>query len=190
VAAVVVLSFPELAVVERATASAETSFPYIPGLLTFREGPALERAFERLTVRPDVVIFDGQGVAHPRGLGLAAHLGVLLDCPSVGCAKSRLFGETRGEPGVRRGSRRALTAPRDARAAGPFAPGERVGTVLRTRDGVKPVWVSVGHRADLPGAERLILRTTRGYRLSEPIRAAHGEVNSALRRLSADDDKP
>jgi len=192
VAAVVVMRLPHLEVAETAAAAAETSFPYIPGLLSFREGPALQGAFARLSRRPDVVVFDGQGIAHPRGLGLAAHLGILLGCPAVGCAKSRLYGVTRGEPAARRGSRRAILAPQGPvrRRGGhgtevlPFQPGERIGTLLRTRDGVKPVWVSCGHLVDLPSAERLILRTTRGYRLPEPIRAAHRLVNTELRRIT------
>jgi len=180
VAAVVVMRLPSLEIIETAVAAAETCFPYIPGLLSFREGPALERAFEQLTVQPDAILFDGQGMAHPRGLGLASHIGLLLDATTVGCAKSRLYGITRGEPGPRRGNRRALLAPADPHGA--FAPGQRIGTVLRTRDNVKPVWVSVGHRIDLAGAERLVLLTTRGRRLCEPIRAAHHLVNDALRR--------
>lgn len=189
VAAVVVMSLPELEVIETAVAAEETSFPYIPGLLSFREGPALEQAFARLTARPGAILFDGQGVAHPRGLGLAAHLGLLLGCPSVGCAKSRLYGFTRGEPGPRRGNRRVILAPNDAGrgstfgGSSPFEPGERIGTLLRTRDGTKPVWVSCGHRIDLASAERLVLRTTVRYRLSEPIRAAHRLVNAELRRI-------
>jgi deoxyribonuclease V len=190
VAAVVVMSFPGLETIETATAAAETQFPYIPGLLSFREGPALAGAFAGLHRRPDVVIFDGQGIAHPRGLGLAAHLGLLLGLPTVGCAKSRLYGVTRGEPGRRRGCRRALLAPPEGPArrgragAGAFRPGRRIGTLLRTRDAVKPVWVSCGHLMDLPSAERLVLRTARTYRLPEPIRAAHRLVNSMLREVT------
>lgn len=193
VAAVVVMSLPKLEIIETAAAAAETSFPYIPGLLSFREGPALEGAFKGLRSRPQAIIFDGQGVAHPRGMGLAAHLGLLLGCPSVGCAKSLLFGVARGAPGVRRGNRRALLAPAPTEgkrgrplAPSPFRPGERIGTVLRTRDGVKPVWVSCGHLVDLASAERLVLRTTRGRRLPEPIRAAHRLVNAELRRLTGE----
>jgi len=189
VAGVVVMRWPSLEIVEELAVAAETGFPYIPGLLSFREGPALELAFEGLRLRPDVVIFDGQGVAHPRGLGLAAHVGILLDCPTVGCAKSRLYGETCGILGMHRGSRRALVAPpqpRRHKTGLPMAPvfrcGERIGTVLRTRDGVKPVFVSCGHRIDLRSAERLVLLTARRWRLPEPIRAAHRVVNSALRQ--------
>ncbi len=193
VSAVVVMAMPSLQVIETASAGAETSFPYIPGLLSFREGPALERAFAKLRRVPDAILFDGQGIAHPRGLGLAAHLGLLLNIPSVGCAKSRLYGETRGEPARRRGSRRAIRAPKPRQRASrkdsdrpppAFEPGQRVGTLLRTRDGVKPVWVSCGHRIDLPSAERLVLRTARKYRLPEPIRVAHRLVNAELRKVT------
>ncbi|MBN2584585.1 MAG: endonuclease V [Planctomycetes bacterium] len=186
VAAVVVMRFPSLEIIETACAAAETSFPYIPGLLSFREGPALQQAFEKLATRPDAIIFDGQGMAHPRGLGLASHVGLLLGAATVGCAKSRLYGVTRGEPGPRRGNRRALLAPEPSGEV--FAPGSRIGTLLRTRDGVKPVWVSVGHNIDLPNAEQLVLRTTRGRRLCEPIRAAHRLVNDALRRATREGD--
>jgi deoxyribonuclease V len=189
VAAVVVMRLPTFEIIEAAVAAAETTFPYIPGLLSFREGPALELAFAKLASRPDAILFDGQGIAHPRGLGLAAHLGLLLDCPAVGCAKTPLYGLVRGEPGLRRGSRRAIVAPPVSarRTAGndapPFAPGLRIGTLLRTRDGTKPLWVSCGHRINLPSAERLVLRTAPHYRLCEPIRAAHHLVNAELRRI-------
>lgn len=178
-AGVVVMKWPSLEIVESRLAEASTAFPYIPGLLTFREGPALQSAFEQLQVTPDVIIFDGQGIAHPRRLGLASHLGVLLDVPTVGSAKSRLYGRPRGEPAAARGSRRGLYAP-------PEAGGDRIGTVLRTRCGVKPIYVSPGHRIDLPSAERLLLNSTRGYRLPEPIRAAHRLVNDRLRALLAE----
>jgi len=191
VAAVVVAAFPSLEIIETSVAAAEISFPYIPGLLSFREGPALQGAFAHLQERPEAIIFDGQGIAHPRGLGLAAHMGLLLGCPTVGCAKSRLYGETRDEPGPRRGNRRALVAPRPTgkparqkQTAEAFRPGERIGTVLRTRDGVKPLWVSCGHLIDLKSAEKLILRTTRRFRQPEPIRAAHKLVNAELRRIT------
>jgi len=181
-AAVVVCSYPKLETLEIATAEADTTFPYLPGLLTFREGPALEAAFRKLRRRPDVVLFDGQGIAHPRGLGLAAHLGLLLGCPTVGCAKSPLYGQPRGQLGRRRGSHRPLLAPDQPAPASPFRPGQRIGTLLRTRDGVKPVWVSCGHMVNLCSAERLVLATTRGRRLPEPIRAAHLAANNLLRQ--------
>lgn len=177
-AVVVVMRWPSLELVESSLTEASTAFPYIPGLLTFREGPALQGAFEQLRETPDVIIFDGQGIAHPRRMGLAAHMGLLLDVPTIGAAKSRLYGRVRGEPAERRGSRRGLYAP-------PEAGGDRIGTVLRTRSGVKPLYVSCGHRINLPAAERLVLNSTRGYRLPEPIRAAHRLVNRRLRELAA-----
>jgi deoxyribonuclease V len=165
VAFIVVLALPELTEVARATGRAEARFPYVPGLLSFREAPALVDAFKSLDVRPDAVLFDGQGYAHPRRLGLASHLGLWLDVPTVGCAKSRLTGEA-GEPGPRRGSYRTLTDR-----------GEPIGRVVRTRDGVKPLYVSPGHLCDLPGAMRLALRAGAGYRLPEPTRVADREVS-------------
>jgi deoxyribonuclease V len=161
IAAVLVFRLPALSVEDRAVGRAPAVFPYVPGLLSFREAPALLDAFGRLEVTPDAVIFDGQGIAHPRRLGLACHVGLWLDLPTVGCAKSRLIGETRGEPRAARGSWRAL---RDD--------GETIGRVLRTRDGVKPLYVSPGHRADVAGASRLVLETGGGYRLPEPTRQA------------------
>lgn len=136
------------------------TFPYVPGLLSFREAPAALAVLRRLRMRPDAILCDGHGVAHPRRFGLACHLGVVTGLPSVGCAKSRYVGEHR-EPGRLRGARSALV---DA--------GERVGTVLRTRRGVKPVFVSVGHRFGLREAERLVLRCAVRYRLPEPTRLA------------------
>ncbi|WP_292517128.1 deoxyribonuclease V [Methanoculleus sp.] len=165
-AVVVVLRYPDLGVVERVSASAATSFPYIPGLLTFREGPALVEAFKRTRSEPDLVFFDGQGIAHPRGLGIASHMGVLLDRPTIGVAKSLLVG-TAAEPEVARGS----TAPilRD---------GETIGMAVRTKEKTKPVYVSVGHRVALSQAVDLVLATARGYRLPEPTRQAHLYANA------------
>lgn len=168
-AVVVALGYPDLTVVERVFASVETSFPYIPGLLTFREGAALLEAFRRLRSEPEVIFFDGQGIAHPRGLGIASHMGILLDRPTVGVAKSLLVG-TAGEPGAGRGS----TAPvlRD---------GETIGMAVRTKERTKPVYVSVGHRIDLQTAVDLVLATARGYRLPEPTRQAHLYANVVRR---------
>jgi deoxyribonuclease V len=168
-AAVVLLSWPDLEPIETATAVARAAIPYVPGYLSFREGPVLDRAFARLGTVPDAVILDGQGLAHPRRFGLACHLGVLWDVPTVGCAKSRLIGEAE-TPGPRKGDWAPLVSG-----------DERLGCVLRTRDGVKPVWVSPGHRMDQNGARELVLAATTRYRLPEPTRRAHGEVN-ALRR--------
>jgi deoxyribonuclease V len=168
-AAVVVFRWPGLEPVEMATAVGEADFPYVPGYLSFREGPVLEKAYEKLERRPNLVIFDGQGIAHPRRFGLASHLGVVWRVPSVGCAKTRLVGTAR-DPGIRKGD---WTPLRDGR--------EVIGSVLRTRDRVKPVFVSPGHRIDHRGARRVVLEATTRYRLPEPIRAAHREVN-VLRR--------
>ena len=160
-AAAVVYSYPDLKVQEEATAERAVDFPYVPGLLTFREGPAALAALERLRASWGVLLCDGQGYAHPRRLGLASHLGVLLDRPSVGCAKSRLVGR-HGEVGEERG------------AWAPLLDGaEVVGAALRTRRGVKPVYVSPGHRLDLESAIALVLACTRGRRLPEPTRRAH-----------------
>lgn len=160
-AAVVVLSFPELEVVDRAWAQVPVTFPYIPGYLSFREGPAVLAAFERLTLWPDLVLFDGQGIAHPRRLGLACHLGLFLDLPSIGCAKSRLCG-THELPGPDRGDWARLCHG-----------GEVVGAVLRSRPGTKPLYVSPGHRVDLPAAVHYVLACCAGYRLPETTRWAH-----------------
>lgn len=148
----------------------EVGFPYIPGLLAFREVPALSAAYERLPVKPEVTLVDAQGTAHPRRFGAAAHLGVVLDAPTVGCAKSRLCGE-HDEPGGRKGDWSALVHE-----------GEVVGRVLRTRLGVAPVFVSPGHRSDLESASALVLRCAPRYRIPEPIRLAHALVNEARRR--------
>jgi len=163
-AAVVLWSPSDGAVVETVTASGRPSFPYVPGYLSFREGPLLLRAFARLRHRPDLVLFDGQGIAHPRGIGLASHLGVLLDLPSVGCAKSRLVGE-HVEPGPRRGDWTPLVLA-----------GRQVGAVVRSRDGVKPLWVSPGHRIGIRQAVRWTLASCR-TRVPEPIRLAEQVVN-------------
>jgi len=167
-AAVVVLALPDLETIEERTAVCEVHFPYVPGLLSFREGPALLAAFRMLRRKPDAVIFDGQGKAHPRGLGLAAHMGLWLDLPTVGCAKSRLVGEAE-EPGPRAGDRTPLRYR-----------GRVVGALLRTRDNVRPVFVSAGHRMRLADAVKLVLRCCKGYRLPEPTRRAHALV-TALR---------
>ncbi len=168
-AAVVVMEWPSGEVVEEVTAERRAEFPYIPGLLSFREIPSLLAAFERLRTRPDVIIYDGHGIAHPRGFGIASHLGVLLDAPTIGCAKKRLVGEHE-EPGPERGSQVPLRLE-----------GKTIGTVLRTRSKVKPVFISVGHRIGLRSAVRLVLETGGGYRLPEPTRLAHLLSNAARR---------
>lgn len=169
--AVVLLALPQLEPIEAVTASRPVAFPYVPGLLAFREGPVVLDAMEKLTTSPDVLIFDAHGMAHPRRLGLATHLGVLLDLPSVGCAKSRLCGEY-VEPGKERGSWSHLYDE-----SGPQAT-DIIGAVLRTRDGVKPVFVSIGHRVDLPSAVSLVLTCAPRYRLPETTRWAHRMAGS------------
>ncbi len=168
-AGVVVLSYPDMELVEEAWASGKSAFPYIPGLLSFREGPVTLKAFKSIRHAPDLIIFDGQGLAHPRGFGLACHMGLLLGIPSIGCAKSVLVGEHR-EPGKKRGASTALVYK-----------GETVGRALRTKDGVKPVFVSVGHRTSLDKACEVVLACAKGYRLPEPTRRAHLLVNRVRR---------
>jgi deoxyribonuclease V len=159
-AAAVILSYPELEPVEQSVIEVPIAFPYVPGLLSFREVPALAKAFEALRRAPDLLLVDGHGYAHPRRFGIACHLGLLLDVPAIGVGKSRLCGE-HGEPQRHRGSTTALTDG-----------SEVIGRVVRTRDGVKPVYVSIGHRIGLDGATDWVLRLCRGYRLPEPIRLA------------------
>ncbi|MCH8994714.1 MAG: deoxyribonuclease V [Chloroflexi bacterium] len=158
--AVVVFSYPELEVVEVSVEQAPLTFPYVPGLLSFREIPVLREAFARLAGPIDLLLVDGQGLAHPRRFGLACHLGLLLNVPAIGCGKSRLLGE-HDTPGEAAGSRADL---RDG--------GELIGSVLRTRDGVKPLFISIGHRIGLAEVEAWVLRCCRGYRLPEPTRLA------------------
>ncbi len=160
-AAVVVLQYPELALVETRTVNGELDFPYIPGLLSFRESPLVLAACERLTVAPDLILVDGQGVAHPRRMGLASHLGLLLNTPTIGCAKSLLCGRHE-VPGIEPGSYTEI-----------IDRGETIGVALRTKLGVKPIYVSIGHKVDLQTAIRWVLECCRGYRLPEPTRLAH-----------------
>jgi deoxyribonuclease V len=167
IAAAVVWDVNEQLMIENHTTSRPLTFPYVPGLLSFREAPAVIAALRKLRHEPDAIMCDAQGYAHPRRFGLACHIGVIAGRPTVGCAKSLLIGQYR-EPALRRGS---CTALRDR--------GERVGTVLRTREGVKPVFVSVGHMIDLDTAERLVLRCAVQYRLPEPTRLADKEVRMA-----------
>jgi deoxyribonuclease V len=159
--AVVVLSYPELKVVETRVVEGKVDFPYVPGLLSFREAPLTLAAFERLDIAPDLILFDGQGIAHPRRLGLASHLGLFLDAPTIGCAKSRLCG-THQIPGLEPGSYAELVDG-----------DEIIGAALRTKAGVKPVYVSIGHKISLESALYWVMRCCRGYRLPEPTRLAH-----------------
>jgi len=173
IAGVIVYRYPEMIEVERVFAEAPLRFPYVPGLLSFRECPALLAAFRKLKHEPDVIFCDGQGIAHPRRFGLACHLGVLLDRPTIGCAKSRLIGEER-EPGQRAGSWTELTIASGGKK-------ETIGAVVRTRDGVRPIYVSPGHRVTLETAIRLTMAVCDGYRIPRPTREADRYVGELKR---------
>ena len=162
----VLLSWPGMDMLDEATITEPTRFPYVPGLLSFREVPAALAALDALGHRPDVLLCDGQGIAHPRRFGIACHLGLLAGLPTIGVAKSRLVG-AHVEPGTQKGARAALfdKNPETGRR-------ERIGTVLRTRDGVKPVYVSIGHRVSLSTATRVVLKCATRFRLPEPTRLA------------------
>jgi deoxyribonuclease V len=164
-AAVLVFTFPDSVLTEEAVVFDTVQFPYIPGLLSFREAPVLEKVFRKIRKKPDVIIFDGQGIAHPRGMGLASHMGLILDSPSIGCAKRRLVG-IHSPLSENRGSAVPLTHH-----------GRVVGGVVRTRERVRPVFVSPGHAITVEEAIRLVLGCCKGYRLPEPIRQAHLAVN-------------
>ncbi|MBI4482786.1 MAG: deoxyribonuclease V [Acidobacteria bacterium] len=171
-AAIVTVDLGIMKVLEEACAFARGKFPYIPGLLTFREAPTLLEAWKRLSVRPEVLICDGQGYAHPRRFGLACHVGMLVDLPTIGCAKTRLIGEYES-PRLRRGE---------------FSPlregGEQIGAVLRTQDRVKPLFISQGYKISLDQALEVVLRAARRYRLPEPVRLAHQRVSRMKREFS------
>lgn len=166
---IVVVRLPEMVTVEQVGLVSTTRFPYIPGLLSFREAPAVLEAWQMLREPPDAVMFDGQGIAHPRRLGIASHAGLWLGLPTFGCAKSVLVGRY-DEPGTERGARSLM-----------LDKGEVIGTALRTKSNVNPVYVSPGHLMDMETAVELALRCDGGYRQPEPTRRAHGLVN-ALRR--------
>ena len=152
--------FPELALIEQQSAVQELRFPYVPGFLSFREGPAIIAALNKLTHKPDLILVDGQGIAHPRGFGIASHTGVLLAIPTIGCAKSRLIGNHE-EPGIKKGQWSAL-----------IYEGKTVGAVVRTKDGVKPLFVSPGHKINFADALRLTIACTDKHRIPEPLRCA------------------
>jgi len=153
-------TYPGMEHREDAVIREKTRFPYIPGYLTFREGSAIVKAVETLKTPPDVILFDGQGIAHPRGIGIASHIGVILRRPTIGCAKSRLVGEF-AEPGREAGDWVYLCHN-----------GLRVGAVLRTRRGVKPVFVSPGHMMDILSSVKVVMGCATGYRIPEPLRRA------------------
>lgn len=165
-AGIVVLDARTLEIVNEYFIKGEIAFPYIPGLLSFREAPLLLKLFKKVSPAPQLIFFDGQGIAHPRNLGLASHMGLFLDCPTIGCAKSRLTGTSR-EPGLKKGCR-ALLKDKESKT---------IGSVLRTRENCKPIFVSVGHHIDLETAVRWTLKCTTRYRIPEPTRLAHIRVN-------------
>ena len=168
---VVVLSYPDLQVVDQSVVRVTVNFPYVPGLLSFRESPAILQAWRYLKTKPDVLLVDGHGLAHPRRFGIACHLGLLLQLPTVGCAKSVLVGEYDAQK--LKAGRGSFVSLRDG--------GEHVGSVLRTRNGVNPIFVTVGHLSDLRTARQLVLHCSPQYRLPEPTRQAHLLVNAARR---------
>jgi deoxyribonuclease V len=172
-AGVIVYRFPELEEVERRMARRKLRFPYVPGLLSFREGPVLLAAIARLRVSPDIILVDGHGRAHPRRFGIACHLGLLLDRPTIGCAKSILLGEAT-EPGLMAGSTASLVDH-----------GEKVGVVLRTRDNVKPIYVTTGHRVSLESAVRIVAQCMDGFRIPKPTREADHWVGDLRRAYQA-----
>jgi len=171
-AAVVVLNYPELRLVETKVTQGRLELPYIPGLLSFRESPLTLAACQKLTITPDLILVDGQGIAHPRRIGLASHLGLFLNTPTIGCAKSLLCG-TYEVPGEEPGSYAEVVDR-----------GETIGAALRTRLGVKPIFVSIGHKVDLQTAIYWVMQCCRGYRLPEPTRLAHLAAGGNLGRES------
>ena len=188
IAAVITYSFPEMEELERVTVECALTFPYVPGLLSFREIPALAAAFERLRNDPDVIFCDGQGYAHPRRMGLATHLGMVLDRPTIGCAKSRLTGTYR-EPGRKAGSWSPLRDPilkdshnnTEGKHRKTRTQTEIIGAVLRTADNVRPIFVSPGHRVSLSTSIRLVLAVCDGRRIPKPTRDADRLAGAAKR---------
>jgi deoxyribonuclease V len=171
IACIIVLSAETFQIIEASYCVQAVKFPYIPGLLSFREAPACLAAAEKLKTTPDTIIVDGQGTAHPRRFGLACHLGLFLDIPTIGCAKSRLIGDF-DTPGQRKGSASELTDK-----------GEIIGSVVRTRDNVKPVFVSVGHKCRLEDAIKIVLDCCQKYRIPEPSRLAHQTVTKLKMKI-------
>ena len=165
--------YPEISLIEETHAVTETLFPYIPGFLSFREGPSIITALKGLKRKPDIILFDGQGIAHPKKLGIASHVGVLLNIPTIGCAKSRLIG-TYKEPGPKKGTCSSLLYKKQV-----------VGVVLRTKDNMKPLFVSPGNRIDIKGSIEIVLSCSQGYRIPEPLRRADIISKKIKRELSA-----
>jgi deoxyribonuclease V len=177
-AAIVVIRYPELTPLEAVIADAPLVFPYIPGLLAFREGPAVLAAWSDLKTKPDMLMFDGQGIAHPRGIGIASQMGLWLEHPTIGVAKSRLYGR-HTEVGLERGDRADLLDNK----------GSIIGAVLRTREKTNPLYVSPGHLIDVEHATQFVLTCSAGYRLPEPTRWAH-KVAGGEKLPTEDSDQP
>ena len=152
--------YPEMTLIEDSFAFTKAPFPYVPGFLSLREGPAIIEAIKGLKTRPDMILFDGQGIAHPKRIGIATHIGILLDIPTIGCAKSKLIGEYK-DPGSKKGDWSPL-----------IYKGKTIGAVLRTKDIVRPLFVSPGHRVDLDSSVEIVLKSTTRYRIPEPLRRA------------------
>jgi deoxyribonuclease V len=166
-----IFKYPELTHVEDSFTVTDILFPYVPGFLSFREGPAIIEALKGLKIGPDIILFDGQGIAHPKGMGIAAHIGVILDMPAIGCAKSRLVGEYK-DPGIKRGMWSFLKYNN-----------RTVGAVLRTKDNVRPLFVSPGNKIDLRDSIEVVLRCIRKYRIPEPLRRADS-LSKKIRKKS------
>jgi deoxyribonuclease V len=160
IAVACIYKYPELSPLEHEIAIGKATFPYVPGYLTFREGPAIIEAINSLSIKPDLILVDGQGIAHPKGIGIASHIGVLLNIPTIGCAKSRLIGEYK-EPGFKKGDWSYLKYN-----------GRAVGAVLRTKENVRPLFVSPGHKIDLKTSIEIVLECTGKYRIPDPLRMA------------------
>ena len=169
-AVVLIFSYPDLKLLDNSSAAGRISFPYVPGLLAFREGPILIKAWQGLKLKPDVMIFEGQGIAHPRGIGMASHLGLWLDVPSIGCTKTPLL-RTEITVGRFKGEHQPV-----------LKEGVEVGAIVRTKTNVKPLFVSPGHRVDLPTSIRIILEICKGVRMPKPLRRADTVSRTLLHR--------
>lgn len=173
VCGIIIFGYPDLKEIERTFEIGQENFPYIPGLLAFREAPAILKTYQKLTVKPDLLILDGQGIAHPRGFGIASHVGVLLDTPTMGIAKKKLFG-TYKEPQNASGSYEFLYSK----------DGGRIGAALKTKINTKPVFISPGHKIDLPTSIEIAINCCRGYRIPEPTRLADKYVAQLKKEMA------
>lgn len=172
IAGIIIFSYPEMKILEMKSARKKIKYPYIPGLLSFRESPLLLSVLKKVNIYPDLIMFDGQGIAHPKGLGIASHLGLILNKPTIGCAKSLLVGKFR-EPGKKQGSFTDL-----------FYKGKKIGSAVRTRDGVKPVFISPGHKIGFKTSVKIALNCCQGCRIPEPTRQADIYVEKVKREFS------